>query len=199
MKMHGNLDLLGNELRKAVLPTEASFPVDAKAGQFCFINKIVYMCVEITSGMPAWVPLTKVIDTYMHTQDVAALEWTIPHNLDSNVVLVQAFVDGKLVMPTEIDCSEKNVVHVRFNMSVSGRAVVMLGEPFGSQRPAIGYTTTFNSVDEVTVNHGLGYQPIIQVINGNGQEVQPTSIVHLDNNTTVLTFSASLNGTVRCI
>ena len=33
MKLHGNLDLQGNELRQAVLPTEVNFPTDGKAGE----------------------------------------------------------------------------------------------------------------------------------------------------------------------
>lgn len=199
MKLHGNLDLQGNELRQAVLPTEVNFPTDGKAGQFCFRNKTVYMCVEVISGIQAWVPLTSAINTHIHDQSVPALEWTINHGLDSSTVLCQVFVDGKMVIPDDVDCTTKNVVNVRFSQSVAGRAVLMLGEPFGTQRPAIGFETSFSNQTEFTVNHNLGYNPIIQVVTAEGYEIQPLTISHTNTNTTVITFATATSGTVRCV
>lgn len=199
MKLHGNLDLQGNELRRAVLPTEVNFPTDGKAGQFCFRNKAVYMCVEVVAGIQAWVPLTSSIDTYIHDQTVPALEWTINHNLDSSTVLCQVFVGGKMVIPDEVDCTTKDVVNVRFSSNQIGRAVLMLGQPFGAARPPIGYQVAFENTAEVTVNHGLGFNPMIQVVGPEGYEIQPLSVSHTDLNTTVVTFASATSGTIRCV
>lgn len=198
MQVHGSLDLQGNYLRHAVLPSEVNFP-EPIAGMMIFRNKQFYFCAEVVEGVGAWIPASPVIDSVVYTQSVPALEWTIPHNLDSAAVLVQVYVDGKWVIPQDIDTSVKNVVNVTFSMSVAGQAIVMLGNPFGSQRPAIGYTQGFNNQTTVVVTHNLGYNPVIQVLNDAGQELAPASVVHNSTLQATLTFAAARSGTVRCI
>jgi len=200
MKVHGNIDLLQNQLRQAVLQSESDFPASPVVGRILFKNKIVYVCVDLGGGTPIWVPLTREIETYVHVQDSAATTWTIDHDLSAGTVNVQVYdANDLMVIPDEIEIVDANTVSVTFGSSVAGRAIVMAGSMEGNARSAYSYTHYQTSLSDTwVVNHNLGYNPVVRVFVG-VNEVQPSSIVHNSVNQLTITFSSSYTGQARCI
>jgi hypothetical protein len=200
MKFFGHANLMQNELQQAVIPLENAFPAAPKAGQLAFVNKILYICVEITDGLPIWVPLTRELTLYTHAQDVAASTWTINHDLNTTAVQVQVFgVDDHYIAPTDIVVANASSITVTFGSAVSGRAIVLTGHNDGNPKPTYSYihyqTVSSNSW---VVNHGLGREPITRVFVGN-QEVQPQSITHTTLNSLTVAFSQPYVGIVKLV
>lgn len=198
MKYYGNIDLNGNMLQNAVLPSENEFP-EPHPGALCFRRKKVYVCADIVNGLPVWVPMTQEIDSYIHTQVEAATNWTINHGLNTAIANVQVFDEAnKAILPSEIDASVFNQVTITFSAAQAGRAVITLGDLFGAPKSVVAYTQDFVNASTWIVPHGLGYFPDVGVYVG-GQMVQPASIVNDSTTQCTITFSAPQSGTVRCI
>jgi hypothetical protein len=200
MKFYGHANLQQNELQNAALSTVTAFPPDAKVGQVAFVNKRVYICVQVDPAPPIWVPLTQEITAHKHTQETSALTWTVTHNLNTTAVSVQAFgTDNRVLIPDEIDAVSNNVVSISFNTPLSGRATVLSGHETGEAKPTYALTYYQNTASTTwTIVHNLGYNPILRVFIGLN-EVQPNTIAHPDTNTTVITFSTAQVGYARLI
>lgn len=198
MKTHGNLDLLGNFLENITLSPEANFPTNPKVGSFIFKDQRVMICIEINNGVPVWIPLTQQMDTHIHEQGVESTTWTIDHSLNTSVVITQIIQDdGSHFIPDDISSTFNQTV-VTFAIPVKGKAILMIGDEYGSPRPNYAYEQTFTNSTSITVSHGLGYSPLLRVF-VNGFEVQPASITNNDTNTATVTFSSAKSGIVRAI
>lgn len=200
MKFYGHANLQQNELQNAVLSTLTSFPPNAKVGQIAFLNRIVYICVQVTPGPPIWVPMTNEITAYTHLQESPTATWTVTHSLNTTSVNVQVF-DGNsfVIIPDSITTNSANVATITFGTPVSGRAVVVTGHFDGNVKPTYAYTHfQTSSSTEWVINHNLGYEPIIRVFLGT-QEVQPATITHNTLNQTTITFTTAVAGTARLI
>ena len=198
MRHYGNINLQQNELQNAVIPLDTYFPANPKVGQLVFKAKILYVCVEIQNGLPIWTPLTQEINTYIHNQTFAASTWTISHPLNSSIVQVQVFgTDGKMVIPNEITSTDKDTVVIDFGIPFAGRAALMIGTITGNDRPDVGFEYDQTSPASTwTVNHNLGYYPLVRVFIGN-EEVQPSQIIHDSVNTTRIIFTAPYVGVAK--
>lgn len=200
MKFYGHANLQQNELQNAVLSTLTSFPTSPKVGQIAFLNRIVYICVQVTPAPAVWVPLTNEITAYTHTQESAAMVWPITHGLNTTSVNVQIF-DGNnhVIIPDSINIVSANAISVTFASNLAGRAVIVTGHFDGNVKPTYSYThyQTMSSALWV-IPHNLGYEPIIRVFIGT-QEVQPASITHDSVNQTTITFTTAVAGTARLI
>lgn len=200
MKFYGHANLQQNELQNAVLSTLTTFPIDPKVGQIAFVNNTVYICVR-TDPLPAiWIPLTQEITAYTHTQSTPSTSWTIVHNLNTSDIHVQIFnSDNVFVIPDEITILGPNSCTVTFSGNQDGKAVVLSGHFTGSRKPTYAYTHYQDSSSTTwTINHALGYNPIVRVFIGT-QEVQPQSITHPSVNQTVITFATPQVGYARLI
>lgn len=199
VEVHGTLDLMENDITRAVFGIETNFPVNPRPGRFMMKEKTLYLCVEVAGDLPVWVPLTKPLNMLKYVQPVAALEWTITHNLNSNYPIVQVFDSaGNVVIPDNINCGTFNSVVVSFNTPTAGVAVIQRGESEGSEQPIYAFEDSFTTSKTWVINHQLGYNPIIHVIVGQ-DEVQPQSLVHNTINQSTITFSSAQTGSVRCI
>lgn len=200
MKFYGHANLQKNELQNAVLSTLTAFPIDPKVGQVAFVNSIVYICTSVDPLPAVWVPLTREISSYTHTQESAATTWNITHNLNTTSVNIQVYDDtNKVVIPDSIETTGPNTATVTVGTLMTGRAVVVTGHIDGLQRPTYAYTHYQNSASTTwTITHNLGYNPIIRVFIGTN-EVQPASISHPDTNTTVITFTTAQVGYAQLI
>lgn len=200
MKFYGHANLQQNELQQAVIQIEEAFPASPKVGRLVFVNSILYICVSITNGLPVWVPLTKELTLYTHTQSLASTEWIINHGLNTTGVQVQVFDNqGRVVIPDEITVTDSNHVTIELNTAFVGRAVVLTGHNDGSVKPTYSYTH-YQSVAESSwvINHGLGYNPIVRVFIGNN-EVQPMAIEHNSNQTVTISFSQPYVGLAKLV
>jgi hypothetical protein len=198
MEVHGNLNMLGNQLVQSGFQLETNFPAVPKAGAMCFKDSVLYFCAS-TAGLPVWVPLTKTLEMIRFDVPVAALEWTLVHNLNTNTPLVQIYdANGQWILPDAISGAVAGQITVSFSTPVAGTAILQRGATEGMAPELLAFTQTFANLTTWVVNHNLGRNPIVRVIVG-GQEVQPQSIVF--NSTTQLTvsFSSAQSGSVRCI
>lgn len=201
MKFYGHANLQQNELQQAVIPIEAAFPASPKVGQLAFVNSILYICVDITNGnLPVWVPLTRELTLYTHSQNSASDSWTINHGLNTTGIQVQIFdTSDRVLIPDEITVSDSQSCTVTFNTPISGRAVVLTGHNDGNVKPTYSYmhyqTETSNAW---VVNHGLGREPIVRVFIGN-QEVAPQSITHTTSNSLTIAFAQAYSGIAKLV
>jgi hypothetical protein len=199
MKFYGHANLQQNELQNAALSTLTQFPDTPVVGQLAFVNSIVYICV--TGGqLPVWVPLTREITAYTHTQAVSSQSWVVNHNLNTTSVNVQIFDNSnRVVIPEKIETFSPTTLTVDFNTAQAGRAVVVSGHFDGNVKPTYAYTH-YQSSASVTwvIPHNLGYYPIVRVFIGS-QEVQPASVTHDSVNQTTITFNTAQVGYARLI
>jgi hypothetical protein len=199
MKFYGHADLHQNELQNAALTTLTTFPSTPVVGQLVFVNSVVYICV--TAGeLPVWVPLTREITAYTHSQPVAATTWNITHDLNTTSVNVQVYDNtSKVMIPSDIQTLGNNDVQITFNNAQAGRAVLVSGHFDGLTKPTYAYTHYQNSASTSwTIQHNLGYNPIVRVFVGN-QEVQPTTITFTNSNQVVVTFATAQVGYAQLI
>jgi len=199
VKFYGDIDLSYNTLKNAVVETVSGFPPIPLPGQIIFKNKVLYICAEITGGLPVWIPMSGEIDSFIYAQSTPAITWTIAHNLHSSTVFVQIYdTSNRMIIPEDVDTSQLNVTVVTFATAQSGRAVVMLGSLSGMPKELVAWSGTFTDSTTWVVNHGLGYNPLVKVYIGN-YEVQPFSIVHNSTTISTVTFSSPQSGQVRCV
>jgi hypothetical protein len=200
MKFYGDANLQQNELQNAVLPIETAFPTSPVVGQLAFVNSIVYICVSVASNLPVWVPMTREITAYTHTQSSSSDTWTITHGMNTTSVQVQVFDSAnRVVIPDEIEVLTPDSVSVALGTAITGRAVVITGHFDGNVKPTYAYTHYQSEASTSwVIVHGLGYNPIVRVFIGN-QEVQPQSITHNTVNQTTITFSTAQAGYARLI
>lgn len=199
MDFHGNINLLDNEMQQMVLQAELNFPEIPKVGRIVFKDKRVFICVELLSGVPAWVPLTNEIDSYVHVQPSTSATWTITHNLGTTTPLVQVFdaATQKMVIPEDIEVIDNNTVSVTFGTVMSGRAIVMFGSITGSEKQQFAYTHYQTNLSNTwVIPHNLGYYPIVRAFIGN-EEVQPLSVIHDSIFQTTITFSSVQVGVAK--
>lgn len=199
MRSYGDLNLQKNELQNAVLSTLSTFPSDPKVGQVAFVNSIVYICVNIDND-PVWVPLTREITAYTHTQATALQTWNITHNLNTTSVNVQIYdSNNNVILPDNIQSTGPNTIQVTFSSAAAGRAVCISGHYDGNVKPVYAYTHYQQTASTSwVIPHGLGYNPIVRVFIGS-QEVQPSSIVHNSSTQLTITFQTAQAGYARIL
>ena len=201
MDFQGHINLNNNELQQAVVQTEQNFPANPTAGRLVFKDRRVYMCVEVSGGVPAWVPLTNEINTYVHTQETATSVWTVTHNLNTTSPMIQLYdTTNTMFFPQSIDIVSNNQVTITLGTDSAGRAVVMYGSITGNDRATYSYTHhQTNTATTWTINHNLGYHPIVRVFVGANEEIQPQTVIHDTLYTTTITFSQTYTGIARLI
>jgi len=199
MKSFGNIDMQNNVLKNVVLEDLDAFPANPKVGSFALIQKRLMVCLELQDTVPLWFPLGSEISTHTHTQSEDESVWVINHDLGSSTVLVQAYdVNNKVIIPDDIDLSLKDTAVITFAVPIQGRAIIMLGNITGMAKPEVRFEQSFTVNATWTLNHGLGYNPIIRCIK-DGLEIQPQSIVHDSTTTATITFSEPVSGKVVAI
>jgi hypothetical protein len=200
MKFHGEANLQQNYLRDAVIPLYTAFPASPVAGQLTFKDRILYICVEIVSGNPVWVPLTNEITAYTHIQSSSSATWTINHTLNSAHLNVQVYDDsGYMFMPNNIVTTSATQVVVYFNAATTGKAVLVTGHFEGQTKPTYSYEFLQTSPsDSWVITHGLGYNPIVRIFSGN-QEIQPATITFNSLNQLTVTFATAIVGEAKLI
>lgn len=199
MKVIGNLDLGQNEIQNVVIDSTEEFPANPKTGQFLFKDGRVMACVQISEGIPVWVPMTQEITAYIHTQETDSTTWTVSHGFNNKNVIVQVSTDtGEVIIPDAINLVDPDTAEITLSSPMSGTAVVMLGTFYGVNKPNVAYSMEFANMTSITVNHNLGYNPAIRVYVGS-VEVQPQSITHDSVNQATVTFNTAQTGEIRCI
>lgn len=200
MKSYGHINMQQNELQQVALGLETDFPVDTVAGRLVFKNKILYICAEIVTGIPAWIPLTQQISTFIYYQTSNDTTWTINHNLNTGTPVVQCYgSDQKMFIPNNIEVTTNNQVVVTVAAPTTGRVVVLQPSLEGMVKPNYTYEHVQGSSSTTwVIPHGLGYYPVIRVFVGN-VEVLPDNITHNSNFQSTVTFTQPYTGVAQCV
>jgi hypothetical protein len=206
MKFHGHIDLQQNELQQPVLQLETNFPSTPVVGRLCFKERKVYICVEITGGIPVWVPLTGFTSAYIHDQTTAASVWEINHNLNTVSPLVQIYDENfNMLIPDRIQPTGNNSLEAAFTTAMTGRAVIMWGDANFYGGLLTPEPVAFSHLQETqsatwVVKHNLGYYPIVRVfLPTTNEEIQPADIIHNSIFQTTILFSTARTGRARFV
>lgn len=200
MKHYGEVDLQQNYLRDAVIPLDTYFPIVPVVGQIVFKDRILYICVEISSGLPIWVPLTNEITAYTHIQSTSAATWTVTHPLNTAHVSVTVYdTSNRVVIPNEVTVNSGSSISIDFGVAAQGKVVVISGQFDGQVKPTYTYEHyQTNPSTSWVIPHALGRYPIVRVFIGN-QEVQPASITFDTLDQVTITFSTPQVGQAKLI
>jgi hypothetical protein len=129
MKSYGDIDLNNNQMQRMALQEEANLPNPPVVGRIAYTGKRVWICAEITLGVPAWIPLTGTTNSYTHDQTTASSSWTVVHNLNAGNPLVQVYDNtGNMLIPNSVVPINNNSLTITFGTSITGRAVIMFGD-----------------------------------------------------------------------
>jgi hypothetical protein len=171
MKIYGDADLTDSELLNAKLSSNIivkpinSLPSPPHGeGHLVFSNDVLYICVSVNPEV--WIPLTKEISAYAHTQAVSSSTWYIIHNLNTTDIVITIYnSDDQVIIPDSIAITGANTATVTLSTASTGRAVVVTGTIEGPARTAsdgsiivdwsnITNIPTFNAVTsgELTIN-----------------------------------------------
>jgi hypothetical protein len=71
-----------------------------------------------------------------------------------------------------------------------------LAGPQGATGPLGGVRNDFFSASNVTITHNLGYYPVVQVIDINGEVIMPITISHSTTNSYFVNFGSTVSGYV---
>ena len=146
MKFYGHANLQKNQIQNAALEQTANFPTSPAVGQICFLNSIVYICIQNSPAPAIWIPLTREITAYTHVEANPATEWTVNHNLNTTSVNVQIYdANSRLIIADDIETTSNNQVVVNFAAEQAGRAVIVTGHFDGNVKPTYAYTFFQNS------------------------------------------------------
>lgn len=199
MKINGHFDLQGNFLKNVTLEPVESWPSEPKPGTFIFMNRRIFICLEIANGVPAWLPMSTELQTHVHDQFVASATWEIDHALQTAGCIVQVVSgDNKAIEFDEVDF-KFNHATISFAQPQAGRAILIMGATEGLPRAQVAYEQNFQDQQVWVINHQLGYTPIIRCFVGN-MEIQPVTLVHSEDMlSATATFNSPVTGKARCI
>jgi hypothetical protein len=202
MKVLGRTNFMGNAVKNLAFSADDDGVEFAGEGRIVRVQGRLLMGVTIVDGQTTslgWVQLLQEKNTYTHEQQTPSTVWTVQHNMNSTRLIVQPWPDGEVATAQEIITLDADTVQITFNVAVSGVATIMVGNIDGLAKPDIRYEQPFTSQTTVTVNHNLGYDPAIRVLNAYGMEILNYELSSPSVNQSVLTFTTSSTGTVYCL
>jgi hypothetical protein len=199
MKFYGDLDIGENLVRNVVINDDGAFQSAPKVGRLTFNGKRLYICVEIVNSKPIWIPLTNEITTKTIRADVAATTWTLTHNLNSATPVIQIYdTSSNQVIPDSIQIVTANEATVTFSSAMAGFAVIVIGSEEGSTKPNTIFTQPVTTpTTSLSVNHNLGFYPVIAAYDTNGYLIMPSVIIQQNLFSTDITFEVPFTGQIR--
>jgi len=200
MEIHGDLDLNQNKLKQVALDELSEFPVDPVVGEFCFKSKIVYICTQVFEEVPTWIPLTNELMVYIHTQSTAEVVWQVNHQLGKDCIIQVIDADNKVMIPDTIQNVSVNAATITFKNAQQGRAICVAADNSGGIHTVTAHIHEQNDLEaDWTINHGLGYIPIVQVVLDDDFQIIPKDVEHPDLDTTIVRFTSAQRGSARLI
>jgi hypothetical protein len=131
MKVFGdfNLENVGS-LKETAIAIEVgnTFPSNANTivGRLAFINKKLYIAVEILAGVPTWVELTDELNAFVFTQASASTSWSVTHNLNTTTPVVQVYDgSGNMIIPSSVVIVDADDLTITFSVAQSGKAIII--------------------------------------------------------------------------
>lgn len=117
-----NLKVLG----ALILDGQAvEFPVSPVLGTLAIKNESLYAYIKV-AGIPVWYPIVKAPSSYVHTQGLPSLTWTVNHNLNTTNLWYQIQdADGQAVSPASFVAVDDKSFIVTFSEAITGTVVVV--------------------------------------------------------------------------
>jgi len=121
VKVLNDLELHG----ALIMPDDnADFPLNPALGTFVIKDRCLYGYLKI-GGMETWYPFASKTNSFIHTQGVPALTWTVTHNLGTSNVWIQVKNEqGNIVGVGKTDVSD-NQFQLNFTSAIKGTVVVV--------------------------------------------------------------------------
>jgi hypothetical protein len=104
---------------------ETGFPSSPAVGTLLLKDHALYAYLSL-SGYETWYPLTNATSSHVHSQGMAATQWTITHNLGTQQLWWQVKDQtGQFVMPSNVVYTNDNEVVLNFAAAVQGTAILV--------------------------------------------------------------------------
>jgi hypothetical protein len=99
------------------------FPADPEVGMQVMVEGILYIYSSI-GGVTTWYPLNNKYSSYVHTQGVPSVSWTVNHNFESYDLIYVVYDSNNDVVIADIDFVSNNTITVNLTEAITGRIVV---------------------------------------------------------------------------
>jgi len=118
LEVHGALVLADNL---------SEFPPNPALGTFCIKDRMLYCFIKVGS-LDTWYPFSNTSHSYIHTQGVSELTWTVNHSLNTDYVWFQVQDDSGNIMSVKRTTVDKNSFQLNFTTPVKGTVVVVAAD-----------------------------------------------------------------------
>jgi hypothetical protein len=119
--IHGGVEILDN---LSFTKDNASIPLNPKPRQISVINGQPCIYTDIGQGFYSWFPMGVKQSTYVHSQGVESLVWTINHGLDTNDYGVFVYDTDHSLALVNTEPVDSNTIRVELSEAMAGTAVV---------------------------------------------------------------------------
>lgn len=102
------------------------FPANPAPGTLLVKGQNLYAYITI-SGMQTWYPLVRsTSSTYIHTQGLESLTWTVSHSLETTDLWYQIQDQtGQIILPASFESIDQNTFKLHFTEAITGTCVVI--------------------------------------------------------------------------
>lgn len=100
-----------------------SFPENPATNQISLVDGILYIYSSI-NGVRTWYPLTHKKASYIHTQAIPAIEWTLTHNQDTEDFGYFAYDAANNIMFTSVEIIDRNTIKIILSEPSAGKAIM---------------------------------------------------------------------------
>ena len=117
------------------------FPANPRPQMMIVKGGIPYMYADLGSGFFSWFPMATKQSAYIHSQGIAAEEWTLNHSLGSVSYGLFAYDENHTLMVANHEPVDANTVKAYFASAVMGSAVIFAVETFSATAVVTSQTT----------------------------------------------------------
>ena len=152
----------------------SDFPANPKVGQFSIKQGALFVYQDLL-GVKTWYPLTQPTVAFVHTQGLAALTWTVNHNLDTAHTWFQVQDTTGNIVSVEREQISVNQFILHFTEAIEGTCVVVAPETFQDAVGTGGDVASVNGKTGVVVltSSDIGnLDDVISTIYGNISSIQ---------------------------
>jgi hypothetical protein len=121
IQVYNNLSINGSVI---LAKNETQFPTNPSLGTLLVKDQCLYAYINI-GGVETWYPFASRTQSYIHTQGLAALTWTVTHNLNTTDIWYQVQdPDGHLIIVNKTNATA-NTFDLEFTYPALGTVVVV--------------------------------------------------------------------------